>query len=56
VTGIVGLGKACEMCAQEMDAERERLLKLRKIVEEDLTGGLWTSPRSTAMPTSACRT
>ncbi len=30
VTGIVGLGMACEICQTEMDGERERLLKLRK--------------------------
>ena len=33
VAGIVGLGKACELCAQSMDAERERLLKLRHKLE-----------------------
>lgn len=33
VTGIVGLGKACELCAQEMDADRERLVKLRTKLE-----------------------
>jgi cysteine desulfurase len=33
VTGIVGLGKACELCAQEMDSERERLLALRQHLE-----------------------
>ena len=33
VPGIVGLGKACELCAQEMDAERERLLELRQHLE-----------------------
>jgi len=29
VTGIVGLGKACELCSEEMPAEIERLRKLR---------------------------
>ncbi len=33
VTGIVGLGAACELCAQTMDDERERLLKLRNMIE-----------------------
>jgi cysteine desulfurase len=33
VPGIVGLGMACELCAQEMDSERERLLKLRHKLE-----------------------
>lgn len=37
VTGIVGLGKACELCAQEMDAERERLLGLRTRLETEIT-------------------
>jgi cysteine desulfurase len=40
VTGIVGMGKACELCAQEMDSERERLLKLRKRFEEALMEGI----------------
>lgn len=40
VTGIVGLGKACELCSQEMDAERERLFKLRKKLEDKVTGAL----------------
>ncbi|MFM9144444.1 MAG: IscS subfamily cysteine desulfurase [Phycisphaerales bacterium] len=37
VTGIVGFGKACELCAQEMEHERERLLKLRRKLEGELT-------------------
>ena len=40
VSGIVGLGKACELCAQEMDSEQQRLLKLRKLVEEKVTKAL----------------
>ncbi|MCA9294018.1 MAG: IscS subfamily cysteine desulfurase [Phycisphaerales bacterium] len=36
VPGIVGFGKACELCAQEMDSERERLLKLRTKLETEL--------------------
>jgi cysteine desulfurase len=36
VTGIVGFGKACELCRQEMDHERERLLKLRRKLESGL--------------------
>ena len=36
VPGIVGFGKACELCAQEMDNERERLLKLRTKLETEL--------------------
>jgi cysteine desulfurase len=37
VTGIVGFGKACELCRQEMEHERERLLKLRRKLETELT-------------------
>ncbi len=37
VPGIVGLGKACELCAQEMDSERDRLLALRQKLETILT-------------------
>ncbi len=40
VTGIVGLGKACELCAQDMDSERERLLKLRTKLETMVTDAL----------------
>ncbi len=40
VTGIVGLGKACELCAQEMDTERERLLALRNKLEKTVTEAL----------------
>ncbi|MEQ8843579.1 MAG: IscS subfamily cysteine desulfurase [Phycisphaerales bacterium] len=42
VSGIVGLGKACELCAQEMDDERERLLALRKKIEQGITSQLDT--------------
>ena len=38
VTGIVGFGKACELCQAEMDAEGERLLKLRRKLEQELMG------------------
>jgi cysteine desulfurase len=37
VPGIVGFGKACEICQSEMDSERERLLKLRRKLEKELT-------------------
>ncbi|MEZ6318745.1 MAG: IscS subfamily cysteine desulfurase [Phycisphaerales bacterium] len=40
VPGIVGLGKACELCAQEMDAERDRLFKLRTRLEQGITSKL----------------
>ncbi|MEO1584919.1 MAG: IscS subfamily cysteine desulfurase [Planctomycetota bacterium] len=40
VPGIVGLGKACELCAQEMDAEQARLLALRNKLESSITSRL----------------
>jgi cysteine desulfurase len=36
VPNIVGFGKACELCAESMDDERERLLKLRRRLETEL--------------------
>jgi cysteine desulfurase len=43
VTGIVGLGKACEIAKAEMDRDGERLLKLRKKLEQGVTGQLDTT-------------
>jgi len=40
IAGIVGFGKACELCAQEMDSERERLLALRQKFETGLTNAI----------------
>ncbi len=40
VTGIVGLGKACEIARNEMHQDAERLFKLRRHIEESLTGQL----------------
>ncbi len=40
VTGIVGLGKACEIAAGEMVAEGQRLLGLRKRLEQGITSQL----------------
>lgn len=40
VSGIVGFGKACEICKAEMDRDRERLLKLRQRIERELTSTL----------------
>ncbi len=40
VTGIVGLGKACELCAADMDSERQRLLSLRNKLESAITDAL----------------
>lgn len=40
ITGIVGLGKAAELCLREMDADGARLLALRKKLETSLTGAL----------------
>ncbi len=36
VPGIVGLGTACEICTNEMDSERERLLALRIRLEDGI--------------------
>ncbi len=40
VTGIVGLGKACQLCAQNMDAEHQRLLQFRNEIETKITNAL----------------
>ena len=40
VTGIVGLGKACQLAHGEMDAEGARLLKLRRKLEQTVTAKL----------------
>ncbi len=40
VPGIVGLGKACELCMHEMDKDGERLLKLRRKLELGITSKL----------------
>jgi cysteine desulfurase len=37
VTGIVGFGKACELCKEHMEQERERLVKLRRRLETELS-------------------
>jgi len=37
VPGIVGLGKACELCMQEMESEAKRLSALRDKLEASLT-------------------
>ncbi|MEM8756450.1 MAG: IscS subfamily cysteine desulfurase [Planctomycetota bacterium] len=42
VPGIVGLGKACELCAQEMDSEQERLLAMRTRLETSIISRLDT--------------
>ncbi len=36
VPGIVGFGKACELCMQEMSSDTERIIKLRDRLEEGL--------------------
>ncbi len=38
--GIVGFGKACEVCAQIMESERDRLLALRQRLEQRITSQL----------------
>ena len=40
VPGIVGLGMACEICNNEMDIERERLLKMRQRLETTLADSI----------------
>ena len=40
VPGIVGFGKACELCHQEMDQDRERLFPLRRRLETQLMSKL----------------
>jgi len=40
VPGIVGLGKACELCQQEMAAESERLRGLRERLKESIMSRL----------------
>ena len=36
VPGIVGLGKACELCLEEMDSEEKKLTELRNHFEKEL--------------------
>ncbi len=43
VTGIVGLGAACEIAGREMDKDGERLFKLRKQLEDTITSSLETT-------------
>ncbi len=43
VTGIVGLGKAAEIALAEMDRDGERLLKLRRKIEQGITSQLDTT-------------
>jgi len=40
VPGIVGLGKACELCEQELEAESERTTELRDLLEQRITAEL----------------
>ena len=40
VPGIVGLGKACELCNEELETEMERATKLRDRLEELITAEL----------------
>jgi len=40
VPGIVGFGAACALCAEEMDSDGERLLGLRKKLEDAIAGQL----------------
>jgi cysteine desulfurase len=40
VTGIVGFGMACELCMNEMENERDRLFRLRRLLETELSSRL----------------
>ena len=40
VAGIVGFGKACELCGQELEAEAGRLIALRQRLHDGLTENL----------------
>lgn len=40
VPGIVGLGMACQLCRQEMEAEASRLTELRRQLHQDIAGQL----------------
>jgi cysteine desulfurase len=40
ITGIVGFGRACEIAAEEMDRDAQRLSGLRRRLEESLTANL----------------
>jgi cysteine desulfurase len=40
VPGIVGFGAACELCLNEMEADRDRLLPLRRRLEKELASRL----------------
>ena len=40
IPGIVGMGAACALCEQEMDAERERLFELRTHLERSLVDAI----------------
>ncbi|MFG0327670.1 MAG: IscS subfamily cysteine desulfurase [Phycisphaerales bacterium JB037] len=42
ITGIIGLGKACEIAMQEMESERDRLLKMRQWIETEIENRLDT--------------
>ena len=40
VPGIIGLAKACELCAEELESEMERAARLRDRLEEKIREGL----------------
>jgi cysteine desulfurase len=40
VTGIIGFGKACEICREEMDSETKRLTAFREKLRAAITGRL----------------
>jgi Cysteine sulfinate desulfinase/cysteine desulfurase and related enzymes len=53
--GIIGLGKAMELRALEMDAEEKRLLELKNILERTASQKPSRTCSSWATPSTACR-
>ena len=54
VPGIVGLGKACEICGEEMAAEAKRETELRDYLQATSSRPRSTTPRSTATWSTTC--
>ena len=56
VPGIVGFGKAAELCRQEMAAESERLRGAARLSERQAAQAASTRSTSTARWSTGCRT
>ena len=54
VPGIVGLGKACEICGEEMAAEAKREVELRDYLQATSSKPRSTTRRSTATWSTTC--